>query len=349
MSTAPGRRPTRSTRDIITTDRRAGRGPDGEGNAGPVASPECGPGGRDASAPGGRDERREQRALALTLLLYAAIFAAKLAVYYASGVVALLAEALHTLSDIFVSGFLLIALRYSRRPPDALHMFGYGRAQNAAALVAATLFISFTSYSLYVEAIPRLVRPAPAAYDAPGLAVAVLVGSMLVAAVPLAGFLRRRPVGAGARAQMMELINDELGLAAALIGTLAAVYGGWPAADPLAAVVVATIIAYNGVRLFRENLDILLGRAPSREYLEVIARAARSVDGVLDVHGIRAEIVGPGTVHAGLHITVPRGTTVEDGQRIAERVRRRIHEGVDAGYCFIQIEAQPVDGSDAPR
>ena len=71
----------------------------------------------------------------------------------------LLAKALHTLSDIFISGYLLIALLWSRRKADEVHMFGYGRAQNAAALVAAMLFISFASYTLFEESIPRLFRP----------------------------------------------------------------------------------------------------------------------------------------------------------------------------------------------
>jgi divalent metal cation (Fe/Co/Zn/Cd) transporter len=58
-----------------------------------------------------------------------------------------MAETLHTLSDIFC---LRLPRRrhYSRKAADRVHMFGYGRAQNVAALTAAILFISFTSYKL---------------------------------------------------------------------------------------------------------------------------------------------------------------------------------------------------------
>lgn len=54
-------------------------------------------------------ERQELRALKLALGLYLLVFALKLAVFLVTGVLALLAEALHTLSDIFVSGFLVVA------------------------------------------------------------------------------------------------------------------------------------------------------------------------------------------------------------------------------------------------
>jgi len=68
------------------------------------------------------------RALQLTLGVYIVIFGLKLAVYLMTGVLALFAEALHTLSDIFISGFLLLAAYYSRKAADQAHMFGYGRA-----------------------------------------------------------------------------------------------------------------------------------------------------------------------------------------------------------------------------
>jgi divalent metal cation (Fe/Co/Zn/Cd) transporter len=75
------------------------------------------------------------------------------------------------------------------------------------------------------------------------------------------------------------LINDESGLLAALIGTLFIMWGQ-PLADPIASIVVATIIAYNGIRLFIENLSFLLGRSPGSEYLGNVERIARSVPGV---------------------------------------------------------------------
>ena len=78
--------------------------------------------------------RQELHALKLTLGLYVVIFVLKLGVYFLTGVLALLAEALHTLSDIFVAVFLLVALIWSRKEADEIHMFGYGRAQNVAAL-----------------------------------------------------------------------------------------------------------------------------------------------------------------------------------------------------------------------
>jgi len=285
------------------------------------------------------------RSLGIALGVYVLLFALKLAVYFATGVMALLAEALHTLSDIFVSGFLLVAAIWSRKEADAVHMFGYGRAQNVAALVAATLFISFTSLRLYEEAIPRLFRPAEETYTNLGLAEGVIVVSIAIAAIPLIRLYREKQRGAAARAQFTESINDELGLVAALIGTLF-ISRGQRIADPLASIAVATIIAYNGVKLFLENLSFLLGRSPGPEYLAEVERLARSVPGVQGVHDLRAEYIGPDVVHAGMHIEVQRGLPVEKANRIAEQVRQQVHLGTESGYCVIHVDpAQEQDSA----
>ncbi len=276
--------------------------------------------------------------LKLAVGVYGVVFAVKLAVYFATGVMVLLAEALHTLGDILVSGFLLVAAVWSRKAADEVHMFGYGRAQNVGALVAATLFLSFTSYKLYEEAIPRLFWPAEPTYRNLPLAVWVIIGSMVVTAVPLVGLLRQEKRGASARAQLMELINDELGLLAALVGTLGIMWGT-PLADPIAAIAVATLIAFNGIRLFQENLCFLIGRSPGPEFVAGVERLARSVPGVHGVHALRAEYIGPETVHAGLHIEVEPGLPIEEAERIAEEVRARVHDGAGPGYCVIQVEA----------
>lgn len=288
-------------------------------------------------------ESSDVRNLRLAVAVYAVILVAKVAAYFASGILALFAEALHTLSDIFISGFLLIAAVYSRREADATHMFGYGRAQNIAALVAATLFISITSFELYREAIPRLFRPHETEYGNLPLAIAVIVGSMLAAAIPLVRLFIQKKRGAAEKAQLMELVNDQLGRVAALVATVL-IPLGYALADPLAAIVVATIIAANAVALFRENASFLLGRSPGPQFMTELDRAARSVPGVLNVRGLRAEYIGPDTVHAGLRIEVASRLTIGEGARIVESVRQRVHQDTRAGYCYIEID--PVQRDD---
>jgi cation diffusion facilitator family transporter len=165
----------------------------------------------------------------------------------------------------------------------------------------------------------------------------VIVVSMLIAAAPMAALLLQSRRGASAKAQLMELINDQLGLLAALVGTLL-IWWGLPMGDSIATMVVATIIALSAIGLFRENSSFLLGRSPGPEFLARVEQAARSVEGVIDVRELRAEYVGPDVVHAGLRVVVPRSLPVEEAHRIAETVRNRVHKETEGHYCVIQIE-----------
>ncbi|HLF73076.1 MAG TPA: cation diffusion facilitator family transporter [Anaerolineales bacterium] len=201
---------------------------------------------------------------------------------------------------------------------------------------------SFTSSELYKESIPRLFSAEPFEYQNLSLAIGVLLLSMVIAAAPLIALFRQKTRGAAAKAQMLELVNDELGLLAALLGTLSILWG-WKLGDPLAAIVVATIIAYNAVGLFCENLSFLLGRSPGADYLNKIQSIARSVPGVLGTHDLRAEFIGPGTIHAGMHIEVievAEGTPIEQAERISDEVMHHIHAENEDGYCVIHVEAE---------
>jgi cation diffusion facilitator family transporter len=167
----------------------------------------------------------------------------------------------------------------------------------------------------------------------------VLVASMLIAAAPLVSLLRQKTRGAAAKAQLLELINDQLGLLAALAGT-ALVLAGFPLADPIASLVVATIIGVNGVNLFRENLSFLVGRSPDPEMMARIEAAARGVEAVKDVHELRAQYLGPDAVLAVLHINIPRGTPIEDADDIAKEVSRRIR--AETPCTDVTVHVDPV-------
>lgn len=219
-------------------------------------------------------------------------------------------------------------------------MFGHRRAQFVAALVAATLFISFTSFGLYREAFDRLLSREVVAYKNVGWAVGVLVLSILVAAAPLWTLLRQKTRGAAAKAQLMELINDELGLLAALVGTVLILLGV-PIADPLAAVVVATIIAVNAIGLFRENLNYLVGKAPSGEIVVRLKGAAAEVPGVLGIDHCRAEYIGPDMLHVDLHVFVSPALNVMEADQISHQVQAAIQPFLGHGIAEVHADASP--------
>lgn len=279
----------------------------------------------------------DTRGLKIALTGYLVLFILQLATYFSTNILVLLAEALHTLSDVMISIFLLFAVFWSRKPADEFHMFGHGRAQNVAALVSATIFISFMSLEMIREAIPKFFQTEAGEFQNTNLALIVTLVGMSVVAIPLIDILRMKVRGASAKAQLIGLVKDEVSYVAALIG-LGLIARGYYLADPVASIIVAIVIAFGGLFLFKENFHYLVGRSPSSQFMEKVESIAKTVKGVLGVHDLKAEYVGPNIVHTGFHIEVAKGTPIEEADRIAEEVKERVSRETGCRHCVIHVD-----------
>ena len=81
-----------------------------------------------------------------------------------------------------------------------------------------------------------------------------------------------------------------------------------------------------------------MGRAPNQQFFEKVESTAKSVKGVLGIHDLKAEYVGPNIIQASFHIEVEKGTPVEESDRIAHEVERRVSQEVSCQYCVIHVD-----------
>ena len=283
----------------------------------------------------GGSKSTDARAMWIALAGYSVLFAGKLGTYFITHLGVMFAEAMHSMADMLIATFLLIAANLSAKPADEEYRFGYGRAQNIAALVAATIFISFTSFETLREAVPKLFHPAETTAENLGLAIGVILISMVISSFPIITIVRQKPRGAAVKAQLIEGINDEIALVAALLG-IVLVANGFGLADPIASIIVALIIAFNAVILWRENATLLMGASPNKEFYEKVSEIAFSVPGAIRTHDVIAEQVGE-QIHLGLHVEVKRGITIEEADTIADNV----HDALDAAFDDIYVVVHP--------
>jgi len=217
-------------------------------------------------------------------------------------------------------------------------MFGHGRAQNVAALVSATILIFFMSLETFREAIPKFFQgPEASEFQNPNLALIVILVGMFVVAVPTLDILRVKEKGASVKAQLVALLKDEVSYVAALVAVVFVVQGYY-LADSMASVFVAAVIVLGGLYLFKDNVHYLVGRAPNREFMEKVESTAKSVKGVLGVHDLKAEYVGPNVVHTGFHIEVAKGTPIEEADRISHDVEEKVSLETGCRHCVIHVD-----------
>ncbi|HEY3374215.1 MAG TPA: cation diffusion facilitator family transporter [Candidatus Aquicultor sp.] len=287
-----------------------------------------------------RTQETNSSGLKLALAGYTVLFVGKLVTYFMTGIGVMYAEALHSLADMLISGFLLIALIWARKPADREYRFGYGRAENVAALVAATVFISFTSLESFRSAIPKLTGSVEPEYSNLTLGLIVTGVAIVISALPLFKIWFSKAKGAASKAQFIESINDEIALLAALIGIFF-IKEGVLIADGIASIVVAVVIAVNAGILWWENARTLMGRSPDSNFYQDVQRIVTAVEGVKDVHDMQAEYIGNG-VRLDLHVEVPWGTPIERADKIAHEVEAQIITTIENAFCTVHVDPEGV-------
>jgi cation diffusion facilitator family transporter len=266
------------------------------------------------------------------------LLAAKGAVAYLSGSSAIYADAANSGSDVAYSVLMLFGLWVSLRPADASHPHGHRRIETLVSLAIALMMIlaSFeaarSGYSTWRAGSPPITSAL--ALLVPLFTVAVKGG--MYAAVRRIG---RRVASRALLASASDNLYDMVSSGAALLGVLASRFL-FPAADSLAAGVVALWILRGAWGVLRQAISELIGGAPPDALADEIERLVRAVPGVADVHQVILEYVGP-QIRADIHIDMLGNTPLVRVHEVSDRVREAVEALHEIDHAFIHVE--PVD------
>ncbi len=235
---------------------------------------------------------------------------------------ALVADGLHSLSDLASDAIVLVANRHAHRDADAHHPYGHRRFENAASLVLGLLMAS-VGIGLLVSAVGRLQSPdavPPVHPAALGVAVATLVCKEV-----LFRYLLR--VGQQVKSSLLVAnawharsdAASSLVVALGIVGSLL----GYPLLDAVAALVVGLMIVRMGWRFAWDALHDLVDRAADADEVEAIRSTLAATPGVQGVHDLRTRRMGD-LIVVDVHLEVDAGITVEAGHDIAVSARRAV-------------------------
>ena len=238
-------------------------------------------------------QEKEQVALS-SIAASAALTIAKGLVGLATGSLAILSEAGHSLIDLGATIMTYAAVRISGKPADEEHHYGHGKVEAVTALAETALLFLLSGIVIW-EAYKRLIEHEAHIVEATVWAFAVMIASMVV------DFFRARALSRTAKethshaleADALHFSSDLWSSLAVLVG-LAGVYFGLPWADSAAALVVAVLVCVAGWRLGRRTIDMLIDVAPAGAADQITAVAAK-VPGVVAVEQVRARAVGETT------------------------------------------------------
>jgi cation diffusion facilitator family transporter len=268
--------------------------------------------------------RAAERSTWVSVALNVVLSAVQVLVGVASHSQALIADGLHSLSDLLSDFVVLLANRHSRKGPDREHPYGHQRIENVASLVLGVLLLAVGVGMLW-GALHKLREPDTiATVHASALAVAVvaLLGKEALFRYMLAVAQRVKSSllvanAWHARSDAWSSLVVGLGIA----GNLA----GLPLLDPIAALFVGLWIARMGVQFGWRALDDLMDRAADHAEVQAIRQTLRETPGVRGVHDVRTRKMGD-LIVVDVHLEVDAAITVEAGHDIAVTARERVME-----------------------
>lgn len=234
----------------------------------------------------------------------------------------LVADGLHSLSDLVADFVVLFAGHHSQKDADADHPYGHHRFETAASLALGLLLLAVGGGMLW-SAIRKL--------EAPHTVQTVHVVALYVAGAALAAkeLLFRYMLAVAKRVKSSMLVANawharsdaasSLVVGVGILGNLA----GYPILDPLAALVVGLMVGKMGWTFSWDALHDLMDRAVDETEVQAIRRTLLETPGVLGVHDVRTRKMGD-LIVVDAHLEVDAAVTVEVGHDIAVEARLRV-------------------------
>jgi len=245
---------------------------------------------------------------------------------------AILSDAVHDLGDTLALGLSWRLERMSGQGATTKLTFGYRRFSVLGALTSAAVLIGGSVFILS-EAIPRLLHPEPV--SGTGMLVIAIVGVIVngLAVLRLRGGSRLNQ-----RVVFLHLIEDVLGWAAVLVGSIAIIVFDLPILDPILSVAITVFVLAKIVPNLRAALRIFLQYAPDDLELETVSDALAGVDDVSGVHDLHLWTLDGSYTILSAHVVVDE---LVDWPRIEElkaRLKVRAHE---VGISHATFEFEP--------
>jgi len=240
--------------------------------------------------------------------------------------IALIADSVHTLSDVSTSAVVIFGFKVSKKPSDKEHPFGHGRAEYIATLIIAILLV-VTGFGFIEQSIERIIN----SVTITNLDYAIPVGIILIISALVKEWMSRFSFAIGKKINSDILVADAWhhrsdALASVAVGvSIIGSYYGYMILDPIFGVIVSIIIIYVGIILGKNSSNYLMGQEADKDLLENVRRVAKSVNGVKGVHDISVHDYGKSKVIT-LHAEVDNKLMMDEAHSIADELENKVLE-----------------------
>ena len=262
----------------------------------------------------------------ISILVNIVLFGLKYWAGIASGSVAIIADAWHTLSDSISSVILIVGVWISSRPADKEHPFGHGRAELLSAIIIGAI-LTVVAVEFGIESIRRLIDRETASY---GTLAIVITAISILAKEGLARYsliIGKKTGSRSLKADAWHHRSDAISSILILVGIFLSKFAWW--IDGALGILVAILIMLAAYDILKETFQSLLGEKPDKKLVGKIMEICKTnLDIEVFPHHIHIHQYGHHT-EMTLHIKFPKDTTIADAHNMAsiveDSIRKELH------------------------
>lgn len=263
---------------------------------------------------------------------------------------AMIADAIHSLTDFATDAVVLVCVTLGSKPVDKSHDYGHGKFETLATAVIALALLAvgvMICYSGVVKTYGAMVLGET--LEQPGM-VALIAA---VVSIVLKEWAFRFTVSVGRRCDSQAVManawhhrSDALSSVGTMFGIGGAIFLGprWAVLDPLAAIVVSVFIVRASLGLIKQAVDELtdasLPEATENEIMEIAGKD----EGVQEIHNLRTRRIG-NSIAIDMHVRMLGSTTLFDAHQRATNIEHRLKDRYGKGtYVNVHLEPIKVNG-----
>ena len=275
----------------------------------------------------------------------AVLIVVKLAAWWMTDSVSLLATLIDSLLDAAASVVNLIAVRHALTPADREHRFGHGKAEPLAAL-GQSAFIAGSAVFLVIEAGHRVFDPRPVLHGDIGIGVMVFAIVVTFALTRYQAYVVRRTGSIAIQADSLHYVGDLLANGAVIVALVLSFRFGFVYADPLFAIAIAAYILKNAWTIARGAYDMLMDHElPEDERARIKEVVLRHPD-VIDMHDLRTRASGPQTF-IQVHIEMDGAMSLLHAHEVADEVEAALCAAYPGAEVIIHQDPHGIEEEQA--
>ena len=245
-----------------------------------------------------------------------------IAVGLISGSYALVSEGAHTLSDVTTSIIAYIGFYIGQKPADSEHPIGHGRAEAISGLIIV-IFLVIVAWEIMQGAVEKIINPALITVPSTLAAIMAVIGIFVNLGVSnyiieLGKQIRSPAIVADGKHQRTDVFSSIAILVGVVVSNM-----GYPILDPLIGFVIGLFILKTAYDIGKENIDNIMGKVPSEDFLEKIKTVADNTPKVNNAHNIKINYLGAYATVA-LHIELDGDMSLNESHRIVHLVQENI-------------------------